>query len=166
MTIIDYIEKRGEIWISMIFIIDFSFASCFWIISSPNIGNFAKLLYSIYMVVFSLLSIYLPILFYLHRLWRKESGKLPYSEAILKKQKKFQRLFIFFYTLSVFVIARVMDFIEFDIQLYFVLKVIFVISINLCFGFFFHVIEIKNKRILIIIALGSLNLFALPGLFY
>ncbi len=166
MTFIDFIEKKGDILISVIFVVDFSFASCLWIISSPNVGNFDKLLYSIYMVIFGFLSSYLPVLFKLHRLLRKESGKLPYSKAILKKQINFQRLFIFFYTILVFVLARFMDFIEFNRQSYFVLKFIYVISLNLCFGFFFYVIEIKYKKIAIIIALGTLNLIALLGLFY
>ena len=104
-------------------------------------------------------------MFKVQRFIRKKSGNQPYSEESLKKQKRFEDLFFFLYTILLFSLNRVMDFIELDGQSYFILKTIYVISSNIFVGFFFYVIEIKHKMAIFIIALVTLNLVAVLGLF-
>lgn len=58
-----------------------------------------------------------------------------------------------------------MDFLEFNSQSYFIIKLIFVISSNFIVGFFLYAIEMKYKKTIFIIAIITLNLIAMLGLF-
>jgi len=165
MKLNNFIDKRGNILISVIVFIDFSIASCLWIISSPYIGNFGKVISMIFMIAFGFLPYILPLLVKLLKVFRKESGKPSYSEELLKKQQSFNKLFFFFYIVLLFFLNRVMNFIEFSLLSYFVLKLIYLISTNLLFGFTLYVIEIKHKGNGIIGVLLIYNSFALFSVF-
>lgn len=161
----DFNDKKWYILISVIIVVDFSISSCIWVISSPAVSEIGKVIYNINMVIFGLLPYLLLGMFKLHHFLRKESGKTPYPEESLEKQKRYKDLFIFCYTILLFSLNRVMDFIIFNPQSYFFIKSIYVISSNILVGFFFYVIEIKHKKTVLIIVFVTLNLVAILGLF-
>lgn len=165
MTFYDFIKDKGATLISVIFIIDFSFTSWFWIFLSPAVSEIVKVEYVSKMMIFCLLPWFIPVMFKLQQFLRKESGKKAYSKDILDKQKQITTIFTFLYNILVFSLTRVMDFLEFSIQSYFALQLIFVISITIIIVFFFYGIETKYKKLELTIALLMLYLIVILGFF-
>lgn len=165
MKVIDFIDKWGNIIISLIIFINFSISSCYWIISSPYGSNFGKFISISFSIMFGLSPYIYPFLVRLLKLYRELSGVSSYSEELQRIQQSFKTLFIFVYTILLFVLNRVMNFIEYNMVSDFYLKLIYIISTNFLFGFSGYVIKIKPEWNRIITILFIFNLFAFPTLF-
>ena len=88
---------------------------------------------------------------------REEFGTKSYPKVIKEKTKKFTKLFEFFYTILVFSLTRVMDFMEFNEQSYFAFRLVYAIALNIFIVIWIHIVAIKYKKKIIIITLIILN---------
>ncbi len=165
MKVIDFIDKWGNTFISLIVFINFSFSSCYWIISSPYGSNFGKFVSISFSIIFGLTPYIFPFLVKLLKLYRELSGVSSYSEELLRIQQTFKKLFIFVYTILLFALNRVINFIEYNLVSNFYLKLIYIISTNFLFGFSVYIIKIKPEWNRIITILVIFNLCALPTIF-
>lgn len=157
MKLIDFLDKNLQHIFSVIFFVDFSITSWIWIAFSPILSEYEKVNYISMMILFCLMPWILQLAIKVIQWEREEFGTKSYPKVTKEKKEKFTKLFEFFYTILVFSLTRVMDFMEFNEQSYFALRLVFMIALNIFIVIWIHIVVIKYKKIIIIITLIILN---------